>query len=313
MDINLTAGAAYRAFCAVAQTHEAEQLMRCAAAEAAQAASGQTLKALGQLPADAPDDAIFEAIHAVRMTGELPYWLSKAAACLFANNKDLDGQGLRDAIRDRGGLLREPDAVQLIYKQCIDMRSGSIMEDVRRVNVLKEAYRDGYHYEKVCRGCAQCTIAALFGVTGKREEHLFRAANGFAAGMGLFGDGVCGGYSGGLLYMGTYAGRRFEFFDADKAEKDLSMHMADKLHSRFIETYGSVICHDIHRDIFGRAFYIREADQKEAFEKSGAHTADKCTAVVATASMWTAEILMEEGFLDYKKGGTPSITTCEGE
>jgi hypothetical protein len=137
----------------------------------------------------------------------------------------------------------------------------------------------------------------MFGVTGKKEEHLFRASNVFAAGMGLFGDGACGGYSGGLLYLGTYAGRRFEFFDNDKAEKDLSMRLAEKLHTRFIETYGSVICHDIHRDIFGRAFFIRDSEEKVAFEEAGAHTKDKCPAVVGTAAQWTAEILMEEGFI----------------
>ncbi|MEL7602819.1 MAG: C-GCAxxG-C-C family protein [Bacillota bacterium] len=313
MNLDQVTASVYRAVSGAAKTREeAELFARLAAGEAAQAANGQTLDAANANgKAEAPDSALFEAIHEVRGTGELPYWLCKAAACLFVK-EDLSNGELRDAIRERGSFLREPDTVQLIFKQCLAIREKGLMESMPRVEILKRAYRDGYRYEKECRGCAQCTIAAMFDVTGKKEEHLFRAANGFAAGMGLFGDGVCGGYSGGLLYMGTYAGRRFEFFDNDKAEKDLSMRLAEKLHTRFIETYGSVICHDIHRDIFGRAFFIRDSEEKDAFEEAGAHRKDKCPAVVGTAAQWTAEILMEEGFLS-EEDSSSSETAGKGE
>ncbi len=313
MNLDQVTASVYRAVSGAAKTREeAELFARLAAGEAAQAANGQTLDAANANgKAEAPDTTLFEAIHEVRGTGELPYWLCKAAACLFVK-EDLSNGELRDAIRERGSFLREPDTVQLIFKQCLAIREKGLMESMPRVEILKRAYRDGYRYEKECRGCAQCTIAAMFDVTGKKEEHLFRAANGFAAGMGLFGDGVCGGYSGGLLYMGTYAGRRFEFFDNDKAEKDLSMRLAEKLHTRFIETYGSVICHDIHRDIFGRAFFIRDSEEKDAFEEAGAHRKDKCPAVVGTAAQWTAEILMEEGFLS-EEDSSSSETAGKGE
>ena len=313
MILNQVVASVYHAFSGVARSREeAEVFARLAAEEAAQAADGQDLDAaIAHRDTESPDLALFETIHEVRGAGELPYWLCKAAACLFVK-EELSDQELRDAIRERGSFLREPDTVQLIFKQCLAIRDKGLVESIPRVEILKRAYRDGYRYEKQCRGCAQCTIAALFGVTEKKEEHLFRAANGFAAGMGLFGDGVCGGYSGGLLYLGTYAGRRFEFFENDKAEKDLSMHLAEKLHTRFIETYGSVICHDIHRDIFGRAFFIRDTEEKEAFEKAGAHKADKCPAVVATAAQWTAEILMEEGFLSEKDSASYE-TVSKGE
>lgn len=234
---------------------------------------------------------------AVRFAGELPHYLCKAlAACI--RDTELSGQELRAYVRERYALVRMPEMVQLISTQIEKLRQGAFFEEPCRVEMIKTAYRDGFHYEKHCRGCAQCTIAAMFEISGKEETHLFRAANGFAAGMGLFGDGVCGGYAGGLLFMGTYAGRRFEYFDNDKQEKDQSMHLAELLHTRFIETYGTVICHDIHREIFGRAFSIRDAAEKAAFEEAGAHTADKCTVVVATAAAWTAEILLDEGYLD---------------
>lgn len=247
-------------------------------------------------------------MHLIRISGILPYYTCKAIACYFAD-KVLDNEigevsayvaknGIKQAVIRFCGFTFEAEVVQLIAKQfeaIID--EGRIAEDDKKIDILKEAYRAGYHYEKVYKGCAQCTLAAMFDVTGKKEETLFRAANGFASGMGLFGDGSCGGYSGGLLFLGTYVGRRLEFFGGDKEEKDMSYKVSEKLHKRFIETYGSVICHDIHRDIFGRAFHIRDAKEKDAFEEAGAHSMDKCTAVVATSAMWTAEILMEENLI----------------
>ena len=274
-------------------TVEAERLAGLASEEAAAKTVHEELVPQG-LPAG--EAALLGAALGVRFAGELPHYLCKAlAACIQAT--ELKGQELRAYVRERYALQRTPEMVQLISTQLERLRQGTFFEEPCRVEMIKSAYRDGFYYEKHCRGCAQCTIAAMFKISGKEETHLFRAANGFAAGMGLFGDGVCGGYAGGLLFMGTYAGRRFEFFDNDKEEKDQSMHLADLLHTRFIETYGTVICQDIHREIFGRPFFIRDAAEKAAFEEAGAHTADKCTAVVATAAAWTAEILLDEGYL----------------
>ena len=272
---------------------EAERLAKLASEEAAAITVSQE-----GIPQNLPAGEILllGTAIAVRFAGELPHYLCKAlAACI--RDTELSGQELRAYVRERYALVRMPEMVELISTQLEKLRQGALFEEPRRVEMIKTAYRDGFHYEKHCRGCAQCTIAAMFKITGKEETHLFRAANGFAAGMGLFGDGVCGGYAGGLLFMGTYAGRRFAYFDNDKQEKDQSMHLAELLHTRFIETYGTVICHDIHRGIFGRAFSIRDAAEKAAFEEAGAHTADKCTVVVATAAAWTAEILLDEGYL----------------
>ena len=53
--------------------------------------------------------------------------------------------------------------------------------------------------------------------------------------------------------MGKFVnGRRMDRMkiDGDKADQYKSFEMAQMLHDRFIETYGSVTCKDIHNDIF---------------------------------------------------------------
>ncbi len=234
----------------------------------------------------------------VRMAGELPYYLAKVLAVYFAE-QGVTSEELRVTVQQDCGLIEQKELIQAVVDAFELLPNLELSDqDQHRVEQIKEAYRKGDHYERVYRGCAQCCMAAISQITGKEDPVLFRAANGFAAGMGLLGDGVCGGYSGGILSMGMFAGRRKEFFDGDKEEKDLCTLLVGKLHQKFIDTYGSVTCHHIHNQIFGRAFHITHPQEKEAFEQAGAHSKDKCPAVVGTAAAWTVEILQQHGLLD---------------
>ena len=165
-----------------------------------------------------------------------------------------------------------------------------------QVKFLGRAYELGFEKEKNYKGCAQCTLAALFELTGKKEETLFQASSGLSGGVGLNGDGPCGGYIGAVLFMGTYAGRRLKLIGGDKEAQYRSYAMAQKLHDKFVETYGSIGCSGVQQRIFGRSFCLRTKVVREEFEAAGAHQ-DKCTSVVATASMWTAMILHDEGLI----------------
>jgi len=73
--------------------------------------------------------------------------------------------------------------------------------------------------------------------------------------------------------------------------------MAQVLHDRYIDTYGSVTCSDIHKGVFGgKAYCLRSKAVRNDFEEAGAHL-DKCTTVIAAASMWTTEILLDRNIL----------------
>ncbi len=243
-----------------------------------------------------PLERIAAAGRALRLAGEYPYYTAAAAAIGISSDSEYstilkNGGDLKGAIKKLCGLKFESELIQMIAEACTvlpDLR----LQDVRKVEIMKEAHRKGFMYEVVYHGCAQCHMAAVSDITGKEDPVMFRAANGFAAGMGLLGDGVCGGYSGGILSLGMYAGRRKEFFNGDKEEKDLCTKLVGKLHKKYMDTFGTVTCHDIHREIFGRAFHITKSEDKEAFEKAGAHTLDKCPSVVGTSAAWVAEILL---------------------
>jgi C_GCAxxG_C_C family probable redox protein len=159
--------------------------------------------------------------------------------------------------------------------------------------ILKKAFDLGFQYEKVYRGCSQCILAAIQDLFQKKNDEVFRAASGLAGGVGLCGDGCCGAYTGGVMALSQLHGRtRENFLDPDRTRKR-SFDTAKKLHDKFIAEYGSVICRDIQQRIFGRPFYIRDADEFAKFEKAGAHE-EKCPIVVGNGARWVAEILMEE-------------------
>ena len=173
-----------------------------------------------------------------------------------------------------------------------------MMNEIEKAKLIKRAFETGFNYEKNYRGCAQCTLATFFEMTGHTEPVLFQAASGLSAGIGINGDGSCGGYTGGVLFMSSLIGRRLDRIpiDTDRPAQLKSYEMAQKLHDKFIESYGSVTCADIHKRIFGKSYCLREQGVSEAFEEAGAHV-DKCTTVVGNACSWVAEILIEEGLL----------------
>jgi C_GCAxxG_C_C family probable redox protein len=235
-------------------------------------------------------------IQEIRLAGVWPFFsVGLAGKALKAKHPEIFGS--KDSKREivkATSWNRQPELVAMMME--LD-QSPELVEEESKLSWMRKAYELGYMYERDYKGCAQCTLAAVLDLLEREEPTLFRAANGFAAGMSLYGDGVCGGYSGGVMALGLFAGRVRENFDGDRAEKDKCYALTKRLHDRFIENYGTVICGEVHKEIFGRSFSLRILEDKPAFEEAGAHNKDKCPVVVGSAAAWVAEILVDEGIL----------------
>ena len=167
-------------------------------------------------------------------------------------------------------------------------------------SLYDEIYRIGFEYERDYRGCAQCVIAALqdgLGIRNPATDAVFKSATGLAGGVAQETDGSCGAYAGGAMMIGHHVGRvRDDFADPEEVRKRTSA-LVSRLHTKFIEEYGTVTCSAIHTRLMGRPFYIKDPQELQKFDAAGAHT-DKCTKVVGLAARWTAEILNEAGLLE---------------
>lgn len=154
------------------------------------------------------------------------------------------------------------------------------------------AYRLAFQYEKEHHYCSQCTVAALQEIFQIKDDAIFSASFALGGGLANTIEGTCGALAGGAMVISYLYGRRREEF-VRSISNERAIYLTKKLYDRFIQKYGSCICKDVQKRIFGRSFNFWDKEEKEIFEKSGGHI-DKCPIIVAKAAKWTAEIIWDE-------------------
>ena len=169
-------------------------------------------------------------------------------------------------------------------------------KETDRRKLEEKAYQLGFQYEKICKGCSQCAVAAIQDALGIRDDSVFKAASGLAAGGAMTGIGVCGGYVGGAMVIGQLCGRDRDNFEDPEGLKFISLNITKSLTDAFLREFGSIICRDVQIKFFGRPYYIRDQEEFLKFEEDGAHQ-EKCTHVVGKASQIAVRIILEEGLV----------------
>jgi C_GCAxxG_C_C family probable redox protein len=160
----------------------------------------------------------------------------------------------------------------------------------------KEAYENAFGYERDYGNCAQATLKALMDVFDSDNETAYRGLGSFAGGGAAEGDGSCGAYVGGLFFIGMRTGRRFADIGKDTEDPAASKiamenrRIAKMLHEKFIDKYGTVVCHQIQRRLFGRVYYTPDPDQYDEFLRMGGHET-VCPSVCGDAACWTVELI----------------------
>jgi mannitol-1-phosphate 5-dehydrogenase len=227
-----------------------------------------------------------------------------AAGFLFHNPDDpgvatiqerITQMGIKGAVREVCELTDAEDdlvtAIVAAYRRLLEEKWADLAQQAGEL---------GFAYEKTYHGCGQCVLAAILETIGQPDESAFRAATALAGGLGMVGDSTCAALIGGTMAFGMVYPRRRDHFDGDRENKYRTYDMAQRLRQRYLDTYGSTICHDIHRHLMGRAFNLLDPAERGAFEAAGAHD-DKCTNVVAQAARWAVEIIGEESIEDAMK------------
>jgi C_GCAxxG_C_C family probable redox protein len=165
--------------------------------------------------------------------------------------------------------------------------------EIRRDEIFSKAYELGKKYEKKCTGCAQTAIAAIFESLNIWNEDVFRAASGLADGLGLTGDGSCGGLVGASMVIGYIYGRgKEDFYDMYKPMK--SYGLVKKLHDEYIEKFGSCRCHDVQYNLMGRTYNLWNPEElKEAFNSG---MVNHCSDLVGKVAQMATKIILDNGF-----------------
>jgi C_GCAxxG_C_C family probable redox protein len=125
-----------------------------------------------------------------------------------------------------------------------------------------------------------------------RDDNIFKAVTALAGGGGRAIDGSCGAYTGSIVFFGSIVGRERNDFKDEAKIRLITHDLAKKLHDKFIQEYGSVVCQNIQTRTMGRSYYLIDPEEYQKFLDAGAH--DKyCPDVVGKAAQWSAEILQE--------------------
>ena len=169
-----------------------------------------------------------------------------------------------------------------------------------RQETLNKAFSLSKKYEMENGDCAQCVFAGVTEALGVENNDVFRAATGFADGVGLTGDGHCGALSGGVMAISYIFGRkRNEFSRRGKMMKALLL--SRELQRRFKEKYGTCRCHDIQTKFHGRFFNMFDAADMEVAVKSG--LIETCSTLAGDIARISVELIMEQQ--DKETAATP--------
>jgi len=167
--------------------------------------------------------------------------------------------------------------------------------------LLNKAYEFGFAYEKYSWSCSQCTVAALHELLDI-DDVVVRVSTSICGGTADQTLGTCGALAGGIIALDCYFGRplekmsRREYIQANIDALNPGSEVSQLLADKFVKEYGTFICGQLQRKLFGRIFCFTEGDGTEKWLEAGAHSAtDKCCHLVGNAARWTLEILLDKG------------------
>ena len=165
---------------------------------------------------------------------------------------------------------------------------ADIMDELE---ILEEVYNRAFKYEAEIGSCPQCVLSAIMEVLDVGDPATVQAADALAGGTALSTEGTCGALVGGLLAISSIVGRTYEDFSAGESKRRVFLY-SKKLYDQFIEEYGSPLCKNVQKKLFGRSFNLLDPKDYTEFEKAGAHV-DKCPSVSGNTAKWAAEIILD--------------------
>lgn len=160
--------------------------------------------------------------------------------------------------------------------------------------MIEAAASEAYRIQ--CRDdvCSRSTLAGLASVFDFIPEELISASASLCGGTGS-ASGSCGAYCVGLLAVGLKYNASIAQEQADPDADLFGKTSAAKMteyRDRFLAKYGTVLCPEIHKQLFGRSFQLTDSTQHAEFAAIENH-AELCGSVVETAARLAAEMILE--------------------
>ncbi len=159
-----------------------------------------------------------------------------------------------------------------------------------REEILDIVEKNAFEAQKRDDVCARSAMYGLKSCFDFIPEEMVTATLSLAGGTGA-GSGSCGAYCSGLLAIGLKYNATMEEEAADPAVKMRGIVKFKEYRDRFLKEFGTIKCPEIHKQLFGKAFYLPVEDAE--FFSLPSH-AEKCAYVAGKAARLAAELLLED-------------------
>jgi len=162
--------------------------------------------------------------------------------------------------------------------------------------ILKKARELGIEYEGKYKGCCQSTFMAVVDalrwgglelIPKEMEDRLYPGISLLTAGVCMTGEGTCGAVSGSVMTIGLALGIPQETKDVTVAKR-ASVKVRDTLLAKYYKQYGSILCKDVMRKYFGKAWDLTSDKMTREFLS----ITDGC--MIKQTAVWAAEIILNE-------------------
>lgn len=140
--------------------------------------------------------------------------------------------------------------------------------------------------------CARSALYGLQQVFDFIPDELMTASLSLAGGCGA-GSGSCGAYCAGLLAVGMKHNSTMEEEKSNPEAIERGCAKFVEYRDRFLKERGTILCPELHKQVFGRSYVFTDPVQHEAFGKLEGH-AEKCAEIVASAVKVACEMLLED-------------------
>ena len=162
--------------------------------------------------------------------------------------------------------------------------------------IIKRANELAIEYETKYKGCGQCTFMAIVDamrwggveiIPKDMEDRFFPGVCVLTGGVGLSGEGTCGAVASGTLAIGLALGLRRESINENLFRQSCAI-VRDALLDRYYQKYHSLLCKDIQRKFFGKAWDLTRDEMSAEF----LGISKGC--VISEGAMWATEVILDE-------------------
>lgn len=169
-----------------------------------------------------------------------------------------------------------------------------------RAEIVKKAEELAVEYEAKYKGCAQTTFYAAADalrwggieiLPAELQDKMYAGVCLLSAGGCMTGEGTCGAVIGSIITSGFAYGLGKDLGDPT-AGRRAALSIRDTLLKKYYEEFGSILCKDVMRKYFGKAWDLNNDEMTAEFLGQ----TDGC--VIRKTAVWITEILLDK----YEKG-----------